>query len=202
MQPKILSTRIWLVIVLTGLILIFTSIYYFIFSHPVKNISIPSDEQTKISTELPVQLKIPSLNIIAAIESVSLTSGGAMDTPKNPANVAWYNIGPRPGEIGSAVMAGHFGQWKNGQGSIFENLHQLKIADKIYVVDSQGATTTFVVKDLRRYDPKADTTSIFNSTDDGSHLNLITCDGNWDKTTKSYPERLVVFTDKVIPNQE
>jgi len=32
-----------------------------------------------------------------------------MDLPKERANVAWFNLGPRPGENDSAVIAGHYG---------------------------------------------------------------------------------------------
>lgn len=63
----------------------------------------------------PVRLKIPKINIDAAIESVGLTPEGAMDVPKSHTNVAWFNLGPRPGEQGSAVINGHFGWWKNNQ---------------------------------------------------------------------------------------
>ena len=47
-----------------------------------------------------------------AVEDVGLTPGGAMDVPKGPSDVAWFDLGPRPGEVGSAVIAGHEG-WKD-----------------------------------------------------------------------------------------
>jgi len=34
------------------------------------------------------------------------------------------------------------------------------------------------------------------SSDAKAHLNLITCEGVWDKVSKSYSKRLVVFTDR------
>ena len=143
----------------------------------------------------PIRLKIPKINVDAAVEYVGITPDGAMDVPKGPADVAWFNLGPRPGENGSAVMAGHYG-WKNNISSVFDDLHTLQKGDKLYVEDEKGAITTFVVRESRRYDPKADASNVFIPNDSLAHLNLITCEGIWDKVSESYSERLVVFTDK------
>lgn len=117
------------------------------------------------------------------------------DVPKDFTNVAWFNLGPRPGEEGSAAIAGHFGR-KNGKASAFDNLYKLRKGDKIYVEDDKGEVITFVVRGIRRYDPKADASGVFFSSDGKAHLNLITCEGAWNKVTKSYSKRLVVFADK------
>jgi hypothetical protein len=37
--------------------------------------------------------------------------------------------------------------------------------------------------------------TLFLGSNDKAHLNLITCDGVWDVTKKSYSKRLVVFAD-------
>lgn len=159
--------------------------------------NIVTQEQVQVdSAGLPVRLKIPAIEVDAAVEQVGLTPGGAMDTPKGRREVAWFNEGARPGEVGSAVMTGHYGTWKNGQGSVFDNLHKLNAGDKISVEDDKGAITTFIVREIRSYNPNADASDIFGSSDDNAHLNLITCEGTWNKDSKSYSERLVVFADK------
>lgn len=143
----------------------------------------------------PVRLKIPKIHVDAAVESVGLAPDGSMDVPKDPADVAWFNLGSPPWENGSAVIAGHYG-WKNGEAAVFDNLYKLRKGDKIYVEDDLGVTIVFVVHAIRRYAPNADTKDVFGSSDGKSHLNLITCEGTWDKRTKQYSKRLVVFTDK------
>jgi len=140
-------------------------------------------------------LAIPNIDVDASIISLGLTSLGAMDTPKNSTDVAWFNLGPRPGETGSAVIAGHFG-WKDGQSAVFDNLYKVREGDKLYVKDGEGAVITFVVRELRIFGEGQDATEIFSSNDGRAHLNLITCQGIWNKDKKSYSERLVVFTDK------
>ncbi len=130
-----------------------------------------------------------------AIEYVGLTSDGAMDIPKNQNDVAWFNLGPRPGEKGSSVIAGHLDRG-NGMPAVFDNLYKLRQGDKLYVEDDKGVIISFVVRASRRYDPKADASDVFGSIDGKPHLNLITCEGVWNKVSKSYSQRLVVFTDK------
>ncbi len=149
----------------------------------------------KISVPLntPLRLTIPTLKIDTAIESVGMTSQGAMGVPKNIGNVAWFNLGPKPGEEGSAVIAGHL-DWYGRLKAAFKNLNKLKPGDKMYVKNSQGKTISFVVREIRTYKSDADATAIFSS-ETGTHLNLITCAGVWNKAKKSYTKRLVIFTD-------
>lgn len=150
-------------------------------------------EQTRLG--LPSRLTIPKINVDAAVEYVGVTAEGIMDIPKAPDDVGWFKFGPRPGEEGSAVIAGHFG-WKDGIPAVFDNLHTLRKGDRLYVEDEKGTKTAFVVREIRAYDAKADASEVFGSSDGKIHLNLITCQGVWNKTKQSYSTRLVVFTDK------
>jgi len=197
-----LSKRTPLIAVLAGCAFFAALLFYFISKNLVQNDSAPFAEHTatiykqeQVSFGLPMRLKIPSINIDAAIEYVGLTPDGTMDVPKNPDNVAWFEFGPRPGENGSAVIAGHYG-WKNKKASVFDNLYKLRKGDKLYIEDDKGMIISFVVRESRKYDQKADASDIFSSNDEKPHLNLITCEGVWDKVSKSYSQRLVIFTDK------
>lgn len=144
-------------------------------------------------TELPLRILIPSIHVDAAIQQVGLTPQGAMEVPSDATDTGWYKLGSIPGEHGSAVIAGHY-DGENGTKGVFENLHLLKRGDKIYIKVSSRKTKSFIVRESRMYDPKADASAVFNQSD-GSYLNLITCDGQWDDFQKSYSKRLVVFTE-------
>ena len=154
--------------------------------------SLPVEE---IEVGLPARLKIPKIKVSAVIENVGLTPKGEMGIPKIPRNTAWFDLGPRPGEVGSAAIAGHL-NWYNGAKGVFANLNKLKIGDKILVQDDKGNDISFVVRKIRTYGFNEDASDVFVSNDDKAHLNLITCDGVWDKRTKQYSKRLVVFADK------
>lgn len=150
---------------------------------------------TQTGSGLPIRLSIPRIAVDAVIEQVGLTSTGAMDVPKGPDGVAWLSIGPQPGKEGSAVIAGHWG-WKGGRAAVFDRLNTLRKGDIVLVTDDQGAVRSFVVRETRIFAATADATEVFTSTN-GSHLNLVTCDGDWNAITESYSTRLVVFTDLV-----
>jgi sortase A len=158
--------------------------------------AVASLEHESADSRAPVRIRIPAINVDAAIDYVGITSEGKMDITKDPEDAAWYEPGTRPGEVGSAVIAGHYGTWADGQGSVFDQLHTLEKGDKIYVEDSVGNETTFVVRESRRYDPDADATDVFTSDDGEAHLNLVTCEGEWNTEAERYSKRLVVFADK------
>jgi LPXTG-site transpeptidase (sortase) family protein len=147
------------------------------------------------SVGLPIRLKIPEIGVNVPFEYVGLTLQGAMGVPSGPVDAAWFDLGPRPGEIGSAVIAGHEG-WEDNIPAVFDNLRLLHQGNKIYVEDATGATTTFVVREVRMYGENEGAQDVFSSNDGKAHLNLITCGGTWSAATESYSNRLVVFTDK------
>ncbi|MFZ2125250.1 MAG: class F sortase [Candidatus Saccharimonadales bacterium] len=146
---------------------------------------------------LPIRLKIPAINVDTTITYAGITPDGLMDITKDPNVVAWYELGPRPGQLGSAVIAGHYG-WMDEKAAIFNKLHTLSAGDEIFVVDSRGLTTAFVVTRSQKYNPDADAADVFKSNDGKAHLNLVTCNGTWDNAKQSYSNRLVIFADKEI----
>lgn len=179
MQSKLSLKRVLLIIVFSGLAL--------------SIVTLLSQEQTTF--ESPARLKIPSINVDAPVEYVGLTPDGAMAVPKGPNEVVWFNLGPRPGENGSAVISGHYG-WKNDTPAVFDNLHELRKGDQISFEDGEGVNVTFVVRETRIYSKDEAAPDVFSSSDGKAHLNLITCAGAWNDAGGTYSERLVVFTDK------
>lgn len=151
------------------------------------------EEEKKLTA---LRLVIPKIKVNAPVESVGVTANGGMGVPQGSNNVAWYKFGTKVGDIGSAVIDGHYGIWENGTPAVFNDLAKLQTGDEIYVKDSNGSTTTFIVRDFKTYGPNDEATDIFISSDGQAHLNLITCGGKFNKVSKSYPSRLVIFSDK------
>jgi len=147
---------------------------------------------TTVSNSLPLRLIIPTINVDANIQSLGINQAGEMEIPTNITDVGWFKFGSKPGEKGSAVIAGHL-NGQNNQLGVFANLDKLEVGDKIIVTDTQNISTTFIVYEKRLYDSGyAD--DVFNQND-SPHLNLITCDGLWDDNKKNYTQRLVIFAD-------
>jgi len=143
---------------------------------------------------LPVRLTISKISTDAVISPVGLNAVNDMDINDDPTQLAWYELGPKPGEEGSAVIAGHYG-WKDGVPSVFNDINKLVKGDQITIFDQEGLKKTFVVTRTALYEPNQDATNVFKSDDGKSHLNLITCQGSWVKSASTYSERLVIFTD-------
>jgi sortase A len=192
MEPRV-SLKHWLFIgSIIGILF-----YAFLLTASKAKVTLPTlpivAKETRVS--LPISLKIPSLKIDTTIEYVGLTPQGEMDVPKKPGEVAWLFLGPRPGEKGSAVIAGHSGR-KNNAPAIFDNLSQLQKGDKIYVEDVSGGTSIFVVQKFQTYALGQAAPEVFSSSDGKAHLNLITCSGTWSDIWQTHSSRLVVFTEK------
>ncbi|MEO6109642.1 MAG: class F sortase [Candidatus Saccharimonadales bacterium] len=143
----------------------------------------------------PVRIQISRIDVDAIINPVGLTTSGAMDISENPDQTAWYQLGVIPGQVGSAVIAGHYGWGQDGHASVFNSISTLQKGDTVSVYDATGIETNFVVRESRLYDPVADATEVFTSNNNEPHLNLITCQGVWSDAKDSYSNRLVVFTD-------
>lgn len=143
---------------------------------------------------LPLRLQIPTLQVDANIAYMGLTADGDMDVPPDLINVGWYKFGTKPGEQGSAVIAGHLEGTEDL--GVFINLNKLRGGDLINVRNDRGELVSFAVRETRTYQQDERPDEIFNKTD-GSHLNLITCSGIWDNAKKRYSHRFVVFADKI-----
>jgi len=149
---------------------------------------------------LPMRLAIPVIGVDAAVESVGLTAEGLMDVPQNFDEVAWYQLGPRPGEPGNAVINGHVDSAVQGA-AVFWKLRTLVPGNEIIVTGDNGTTQRFVVTGIEKYDDaNAPLTRIYGSAD-GAHLNLVTCDqtSSFDRRLGSYLGSYVIYTD-AAPN--
>jgi LPXTG-site transpeptidase (sortase) family protein len=151
-----------------------------------------------VPSGLPVRLEIPVIGVDSFIEDAYITPEGAMEVPSGTVDVAWFALGPHPGQVGSAVIGGHFGI-ENSVPFVFYNLSKLKAGDKIYILDDGGNTLTFVVSSTALFGANADATTVFTSGDGKAHLNLITCEGIWNEIAGEYPERTVVFANEISP---
>lgn len=200
---KLSSRRVFLVAiaVTTSLVLLFD--FLGTKAAPQDSISAPVVQSVVIEEKiippgLPKRLVISSIGVDVVIDYVGLTADGAMEVEPSSKVANWYMLGPRPGDKGSAVIAGHYGWDENGDAAIFNNISKLVKGDELSVIDQEGQSITFVVREIREYNPESDASDVFESNDVASHLNLITCNGVWENDKQSYSNRLVVFTDKKL----
>ena len=161
-----------------------------------QKVTLPPITQAPILTAKPVEVTIPTLGISATIENVGLDNESRMDVPKDDYNVAWYELGVKPGEVGSAVFAGHF-DTRAGTPAVFYELESIKIGDSIIVTDGNNKELTFVVRDIQIFsDAEFPIAEVFGNQGK-KLLNLITCNGTYDRTAQNYSDRVVVFSELI-----
>lgn len=155
-----------------------------------------SSDLTEVSPVTPVTLRIPKLGVTSEVEYVGLDAEGRMDVPKADENVAWFELGVRPGDVGSAVLAGHYDS-KTGGPAVFYDLTKLTVGDIVEVLDGEGNELKFVVTDTATYkDADFPIDTVF-AQNDARRLNLITCAGQFSQQQRNYSDRFVVFTELV-----
>jgi LPXTG-site transpeptidase (sortase) family protein len=110
--------------------------------------------------------------------------------------VAWYNLGPQPGEPGNAVIAGHLDDYR-GRPAVFWRLDELQPGDEILVRFSDDHEVRFAVMTVEAHDADAAPMERIFGVDFERDLNLITCDGEWNAQSKLYEKRLVVYARRV-----
>ncbi len=144
------------------------------------------------TSSLPTHLVIPSLGIHAHIQYVGENASGNMRAPNNFTDVAWYEYGTVPGNVGSAVIAGHV---DNGLGldGVFKHLSGIALGADVSIETAGGAVLHFKVSDIEVY-PYQNVPSTLFTQNDAARLNLITCDGSWVPGGNTYDQRIVIYT--------
>lgn len=179
------------------LILAVVSYGTYFFLNPVPPL-IQSVVQNKVvqrdeSLHNPKILEIPKLKVKAPIEHVGELPNGEMDVPKNYGNTAWYKDGYRPGEMGNAVIAGHF-DTPQGAPDVFAQLGLLEKGD-IIIVWEGDKSVMFTVDRVETYPASGFPVQLVFGKTNRESLNLITCTGML--SNGEYQDRLVVYTTKI-----
>jgi sortase (surface protein transpeptidase) len=139
----------------------------------------------------PTWLSIPSLGIRTKLIHLGVNSDGTLQVPSRTTVAGWYTGSPRPGTIGSAIIAGHVDS-RTGPG-IFFWLRTLHRGDRIYVGRADRTMAVFTVTKIRKFaKDKFPTAAVYGAVPD-SELRLITCGGVFDRSRGSYLSNVVVF---------
>jgi hypothetical protein len=138
----------------------------------------------------PTRLVIPAIGVDSLVVPLGRNPDGSAQVPSGTSYTSWYDLGPRPGQIGPAVILGHIDSY-TGPG-VFFRLRSLLPGDEIMVQAGQRLLK-FEVWKLVTY-PKNHfaTSAVFGPTPD-SELRLITCGGPFDSAIGHYEDNVVAF---------
>jgi sortase (surface protein transpeptidase) len=159
--------------------------------------SVQAVSQYVVAPDLARYLKIPKLGVNARVMQVGVTKTGALGTPSNVYDTAWYTGSAKPGQPGATLIDGHVSSWTTR--GVFYGIKTLIDGDMIQIVRGDGAILNYQVVKTQVYgassvDMQAAVTPI---TPGKSGLNLITCTGQVEKGTSEFNERVIVFAQQV-----
>jgi hypothetical protein len=166
---------------------------------------------------VPLELRMPSLGVSAAVVGVGITPKNVMDAPMGPADdpvwqqAFWYRGSAVPGARSTALIAGHI-DGPGGRPAVFGHIDRLRAGDRIVVHDTRTgldvrfAVTSSVTYSLAQTATPAVLRRIYGagpvagtrpqrSADGLSHLTLITCTGTFRNGTHDH--RLVVYATRI-----
>lgn len=152
-------------------------------------------EITFLPRSIPTKIAIESVGISAPIISVGKLEDNSMETPYSRTDTGWYKYSPTPGEQGPSVIVGHV-DWIDGP-AVFYNLSRVKKGAKITVVRKDGKKVTYKAYKTEQYSQDNFPTKKVYGNTEGSELRLITCSGEFDKTTFTYNKNIVVYAKQV-----
>ncbi|MEU5085211.1 class F sortase [Streptomyces sp. NPDC021356] len=161
-------------------------------AQPAPSTSTEADDGA-LPRSAPERISIPEISVDAPFTKLSLDPTGHLSPP--PADdtnlVGWFQDGASPGERGASIVAGHVDTTTGP--AVFAGLESLSTGDSVDITREDGIVAHFEVDAV-------DTFSKANFPDDEVYadtptpeLRLITCGGNFNRTSQDYESNVVVF---------
>lgn len=159
------------------------------------------------------QIRIPKLGVATPVGySFVSVDGGQMDVPEGPATTFWYDLseygdiyGGYPGEGKNAIFSGHvdiasylpYADVTYVGPGVFSNLSLLTPGDRIFV-DIDGQTLEYQVVWRRQIAAASNEWGdIWSSDVEVDSITLYTCGGEFDISSASYIDRIVLRAERV-----
>ena len=144
---------------------------------------------------LPVELTIPDIGVHAAMVHLGLEPDGSLQVPSSTTVAGWYSGSPRPGAVGSSVIAGHVDSLSGP--AVFYRLGSLRPGERAYVSRADGTMAVFSITRIQTYAKNAFPTAEVYGPAPDPELRLITCGGTFDPATGHYLSNVVAYATLV-----
>ena len=139
----------------------------------------------------PHEVSIPAIALDAPVAAVGAPGDrGELAVPASWTTVAWYQDGPMPGQVGSAVMAAHVDY--DGHPGVFFHLRSLQQGTTVIVTALDGSMQRFVVLAVQEFAKLALPVDELFRTDGPKLLRLVTCGGAFDARDRVYADNVIV----------
>jgi sortase (surface protein transpeptidase) len=144
----------------------------------------------------PRYLTIPKLGVHARVYAVGVTKTGAIGTPSNVYDTAWYDMSSLPGQPGAMLIDGHVSSWTTK--GVFYGLKTLVPGDSLNIDTGAGKIYNYSVIKVQAYNAATITAQTLLTPVNKSHpgLNLVTCTGDVIKGSNDFNQREVVYAEQ------
>ncbi len=141
----------------------------------------------------PAVLHLPSLHVTAAVDRVE-SIHGVLQVPDDISRVGWWLHSVPPGSAtGSTVIDGHIDSAVDGEGALF-HLADLNPGDPVTVTTGTGTTIRYRVQARRVYVKEQGLPAELFNQQGPARLVIISCGGQFDSSTRSYQDNIVIFS--------
>lgn len=139
----------------------------------------------------PSSVAIPSIGVQSRLIKLGLNADRSLQVPRSYEVAGWYTKGTSPGELGPAVIVGHYDS-VNGP-AVFYRLTELRSGQSVQVRRADGSVSKFSVDRVKRFSKNDFPTEEVYGQVNRPELRLITCGGSFDYRTRHYRDNIVVF---------
>ncbi len=143
----------------------------------------------------PASVSIPSVGVQSRLIRLGLNPDKTLQVPRSYSLAGWYTRGAAPGEVGPAVILGHYDSVDGP--AVFYRLKELQPGQTVQVRRADGSTVKFAVDRVKRFGKDDFPTDEVYGRVDRPELRLITCGGSFDYRTRHYRDNVVVFAHLV-----
>ncbi len=140
----------------------------------------------------PSNIRINRIGVDAEVIDLGLHPDGTLQTPDDDfAQAGWYTGRAAPGEQGPTIVVGHVDN-KSGP-AVFFRLRELVAGDEVEIVRDDGSSIVYVVTSSEQVDKDAFPTDKVYGGTEVPELRLVTCGGEFDRTSGHYIDNIVVY---------
>ena len=159
-------------------------------AHPA--MASPSADQLS-GVAVPEHLRIPAIGVSTAVIRLGLNPNRTVEVPRHADEAGWFELGPAPGQLGSAVLLGHVDSRRGA--AVFYRLSELRRGNRIQVRLSDGAVADFAVVRVATYPNREfPARRVYAGNPRHRALTLVTCGGAYDPDAGGYQSNVVVYT--------
>lgn len=145
----------------------------------------------------PKYIKLPTINAEGFVQTVGVDQDKQVAVPNNIHMAGWFADSIKPGQRGLSIIDGHL----NGRSAdgIFVHLQNMKKDDTFTIEFGDGSTKQFKVTGIATIATKDAPNVLFSQNPKATNqLNLITCGGSFDRSSRLYDKRVIVSSELIL----